>query len=134
MRREIVPFFLSTLRSFSLNPLSLQVVFTADVVHRFAGVLLAVRVSRDFGQPHVNAEDVAERYLGPVGYGHCDQKEPLAIVAVDKIALALRVADPLRLLERVGLVAEDRAVAQAVAERAVALARGVTHSTGKITR
>ena len=35
---------------------------------------------------------------------------------------------------RVGLVAEDRAVAQTVAERAVALARRVTHPTGKITR
>ncbi|RYB89407.1 glycerol-3-phosphate dehydrogenase/oxidase [Nocardioides glacieisoli] len=35
---------------------------------------------------------------------------------------------------RVGLVAEDRAVAQPLAERAIALARGVTHPTGKITR
>jgi glycerol-3-phosphate dehydrogenase len=35
---------------------------------------------------------------------------------------------------RVGLVAQDRAVAQPVAERAVALARGVTHPTGKIAR
>ncbi len=35
---------------------------------------------------------------------------------------------------RVGLVAEDRAVATPLAERAIALARGVTHPTGKITR
>lgn len=35
---------------------------------------------------------------------------------------------------RVGLVAEDRAVAEPLAERAVALARHVTHPTGKIAR
>ena len=35
---------------------------------------------------------------------------------------------------RVGLVAEDRAVALPLAQRAIALSRGVTHPTGKITR
>jgi glycerol-3-phosphate dehydrogenase len=44
------------------------------------------------------------------------------------------VGDLLDRRTRVGLVAEDRAVAQPVAERAIALARGVTHPTGKIAR